>query len=176
MPNQLLFSSGPEVTINSVGKGVVKSLIDVNQCREINQGLLEAQKTVSLNHNLHLIYIVTLLEDTELMLRQMQVYSFQQLDEREVSAAESFGIKYRTINTYMIGGKPSLEIRRFISIVVYEFGRNELICSAWLISKFLYDSTIVLLIVLFRIFRHYLDTNKVSSIMSSISYNAKKLN
>lgn len=124
---KLLEFNESEVFVTSVGKGVVKSLIDVNRSREICQGLLEAQNNMFLSTYLHLIYMVTLLfEDTELVTESetdasVLMDAFQQLDEREVSAAESFGIKHGTINKYMIGGKPSLEIRRFfVSLIVYE--------------------------------------------------------
>jgi POLQ-like helicase len=124
---KLLELNGSAISVTAVGKGVVKSLIDVSRTLEVYQELVKAQDKMFLRTQLHMFFLVTLLfEDSELTNDNetdatLLFDLYQQLDEHEMAAAAAMGITTGGMITYVKGGRPSHQLRRFfVTLIIYE--------------------------------------------------------
>ena len=123
-------SGQDKIQITKMGKGAVKSLIDVNKCPKLYDDLKRVSGQISVTTKLHLFYVCTLIFATdELPAYPDRSYvheTFLKLNPEERQTAELIGINELIVQEYFLGGHASEEIRRFfLSLIVYESYRDK---------------------------------------------------
>lgn len=115
-----------DLTITPTGRGVVRGLINVDQSNQIKHELLKAVRELYAENYLHLIYLVTLLVEEEVLPREPEPSTFldacESLSKTEKESLPKFGVCYGDIQRYsFISGNPSINLRRFyLVLIIYE--------------------------------------------------------
>lgn len=120
-----------KIKITKMGRGAVKSLIDVNKCPKLFDDLKTVSKNISVTSKFHLFYICTLIfANDELPTSPDRHYVHQTylaLSAEEKQAASLMGVNEVTAQGYMLGDNVNDTIRRFfLTLVVNESYQNKI--------------------------------------------------
>lgn len=113
------------------GRGIVKSLINVDRCSEIHNHLVSATNSLSVRNHLHLIYISTsLFAEAELPYEVdawLLFESYMHLTEEEKTSAGVMGFDITMITRARDTGRCDSNLKRlFITLIVYDAYQNKL--------------------------------------------------
>ena len=119
-----------KIQITKMGKGAVKSLIDVNKCPKLYEDLKKVSSNVSVTTKFHLFYICTLMfASDELPAYPDSTYVHQTylaLSAEEKQAAGLMDIDEVKVQEYLFNSATENIRRFFLTLIVYESYRNKI--------------------------------------------------
>ena len=116
--------------ITALGKGVVKSLIDIDKCHNVYSGLKKEGQAFNLTNQLHLIYLATLLFEPQELPQTINTFTFfdsySSLNEEEVTATQVMGVNMGIVSRFTQTGGANETIKRvYVTLIIYDVIKNK---------------------------------------------------